>query len=247
MIDALVVTFTLTVARVGTFIAVMPLLGGPNVPRLVKTGLAFALAILFFEPRWAQPDGTVTWLTLGLSIGREALLGAIVGFALSLFLAPARIAGALIAQEAGLTYANVVTTSGTGSTDPFSALLELLASLVFFCLDLHHVFLLLLEDSFRVYPIGQPFRLPSWDLITAVSAAEEGGVLLALPVALCLFLTTIVLVMMTRAAPQLNLFTVGFPLRVLVGLAATAVLIPAVLTGLVGLFANLVEVLQLRG
>ena len=57
--------------------------------------------------------------------------------------------------------------------------------------------------------------------MTAASAAEEGGLLLAAPVALCLSLTTVVLVLMTRAAPQLNLYSVGFPLRVLVCLGAT--------------------------
>ncbi|MBI1830840.1 MAG: flagellar biosynthetic protein FliR [Planctomycetes bacterium] len=247
MIDTLVETFALTLARVGTFIFVMPLLGGPNVPRTVKIGLSFSLAVLFFDVRGQDASVASNWFSFGLALGREAILGGLVGLALSLFLMPARIAGALIAQETGLTYASVVTTSGAGSTDPFSALLEMLASMVFFALDLHHVFLMLLQSSFHVYPIGRAYVLPSWDLLTAVSMTHEGGILLAVPVALCLFLTTVVLVMMSRAAPQLNIYSVGFPLRILVGLGAIVVLVPAIVTGMVGLFTNLIAILQLRG
>jgi flagellar biosynthetic protein FliR len=247
VINVLIVTFALVLARIGTFLLVLPLLGGPNVPHMVKIGFALSLAILFFEVRADLPTTSVTWFFFAMALGREILLGGLFGFALSFFLLPARIAGALIAQEAGLTYANVVTASGDGSTNSISALLEMLASLVFFALDLHHIFLLVLEESFRSYPIGARFVLPKWDLISAASAAQEGGVLLAAPVALCLFLTTVVLAMMTRAAPQLNLYSVGFPLRVLVSLGAMLLLIPSMLTGMIGLFSYFVEMLQLRG
>lgn len=247
MIEALLVTFALTLARVGTFIVVLPLLGGPNVPHLVKVGFSLALAVLFFEIRTDDPQLAVTWFSFALALGREILLGGLIGFALSLFLMPARVAGALIAQESGLTYANVVSTTGAGSTNPFSAFLEMIASLVFFTLDLHHIFLLMLQESLRSFPIGRAFVLPRWDLLTAVSAAQEGGILLAAPVALCLFLTTVGLVMMTRAAPQLNLYSVGFPARVLASLAAMVVLIPSIIAGIIGMFSYFIEVLQLRG
>lgn len=247
MIEVLAVTFILTLVRVGSFVQVMPLLGGPNVPRMVKMGLSLALTAVFFEIRSDDAHLATSWFSLGLALGREALLGALFGFAMSLFLIPARVAGALIAQEAGLTFASVVTASGSGSTDPVSSLFELLASLVFFCLDLHHIFLLVLQHSLQNYPIGHAFRLPNWDLITAASVAQEGGILLAAPVVLCLFLTTVVLVMMTRAAPQLNLYSVGFPLRVLIGLGVVLLLIPSILTGIMGTFSSFVELLQLRG
>jgi flagellar biosynthetic protein FliR len=253
VIEPLVLAFALTLARVGTFVHLMPLLGGPNVPRTVKIGLSMALAMLFFDEGFlALADsrlivGSLTWLSLLLALAREALLGGILGFAMTLFLVPARLAGEFIAQESGLTYANVVTASGDGSASPFATLLELLASLVFFALDLHHVFLLVLQETLRHSPIGHPFALPSWDLIHAASAAQEMGLLIAAPVALCLFLTTMVLALMTRAAPQMNLYSIGFPLRVLVCLGAILVLLPQILSGIIGGFSYFAALLQLRG
>jgi flagellar biosynthetic protein FliR len=140
-----------------------------------------------------------------------------------------------------------LTPAGNGSASTLTVIFELLASAAFLALDLHHVFLLVLQETFRHLPIGQPFQLPSWDLVTAVSAAEEGGVALVAPVALCLFLTTVVLALMTRAAPQLNLFSVGFPLRVLIALVAVLVLLPQIVAGLVSMFSFFLALLQLRG
>ena len=253
--EVLMAMFVLTLARVGTFLHVMPLMGGSNVPRSVKIGLSLALSVLFFDigadgPRVAGvvlATGSIGWFSFTLALGREVLLGGIFGFAFSLFLVPARVAGDLIAQETGLTFASVVTATGTGSSNPFSVLLEMLASLIFFALDLHHVFLITLQETFRHYPIGQAFSLPNWDLIAIASTAQEGGILLAAPVALCLFLTTVVLALMTRAAPQLNLYSVGFPVRILVSFVAMLLLLPSILTGIIGMFSYLVELLQLRG
>jgi flagellar biosynthetic protein FliR len=253
--DAWLAMFVLTLARAGTFIHVVPLLGGTTVPAPVKIGLSLALAALFFNfdadaARVAADlatQGSISWFGFSLALAREAVLGALFGFAFSLFLAPARIAGELIAQETGLTFGNMLTAVGDGSSNPFAVLLEMLASLVFFSLDLHHLFLVTLGESITRYPIGTAFALPTWDLIGAAGAAQEGGVLLAAPLALCLFLTTVVLALMTRAAPQLNLYSVGFPLRILVSLAAMILLLPAILTGVVGFFSYFVDLLQLRG
>lgn len=249
MIEPFVAAFVLTLARVGTFIQVLPLLGGSNVPRTVKVGFTLALTVLFFtsgSSPWTV-TGLTSWFAFVLVLAREMLLGAILGFAMSLFLLPARVAAEFITQESGLSFAAVVTASGDGSSNTLTVIFDLLASLLFFTLDLHHVFLLLLQETFQHMPVGEAFHLPSWDLIAAVGAAEEGGLLLAAPVALCLFLTTIVLVLMTRAAPQLNLYTVGFPLRVLVSLGAMLVMLPQLLTGMIGMFSYFLDLLQLRG
>ena len=254
MIDAMVMIGVLTLTRVGTFLYFLPLLGGPNVPRTVKIGLSMALTVLFYGDASAAlagadglvHGGSVPWLVYGLAVGREIVLGSILGFALNLFLVPARIAGEFIAQESGLTFANVLSVTGSGSANPFTTLFEMLASVMVFALDLHHVFLQLLCETFRHYPIGTAFRLPNWDLITAVSSVQEDGLVLAAPMAMCLILTTVVLMLLSRAAPQLNLFSVGFPMRVIVSLAATLLLLPELMTGIISRFGWLIEFLGLR-
>ena len=87
--------------------------------------------------------------------------------------------------------------------------------------------------------------MPNWDLVISRQRGQEGGVLLAAPVALCLFLTTLVLALLTRAAPQLNLYSVGFPMRVFVSLVAMLLLMPQIVSGMVGLFGYFMDLLQM--
>jgi flagellar biosynthesis protein FliR len=83
----LVVFFSLILTRVGAFVAVLPLFGATNVPRLVKAGLAFALATLWFGNVCAAPPSELlnrpletSWFVYGLAVGREATLGALLGY-----------------------------------------------------------------------------------------------------------------------------------------------------------------------
>jgi flagellar biosynthesis protein FliR len=247
VIEPIATAFALTLARVATFIHVLPLIGGTNVPRLVKVGFSLALTVLLFsnETSTQAVSGATSWFGFGLAMGREMILGGMLGFVMSLFLVPAHIAAEFITQEAGLSFASVLTATGDGSATSLTTFFEMLASLVFFSLDLHHVFLLVLQETLEHMPIGRGFELPRWDFVTAAAAAEEGGLLLAAPVALCLFLTTLVLALLTRAAPQLNIYSVGFPVRVIVALVALVLLLPQLISGMIGLFGYMMALLQL--
>jgi flagellar biosynthesis protein FliR len=253
VIDELVTGFVLILARVGSFITVVPILGGPNVPRTVKIGFSLALTVLFMgDGNGALPvveggtlGGLTSWFGLSLALGREMILGGMLGFAMSLLLLPAHVAAEFITQEAGLSIANTLTATGDTGT-PLASLFEIMATLIFFSLDLHHIFLLVLQETFTMTPIGQGFHLPNWDLIMAAGAAEESGLLLAGPVILCLFLATIVIIVMARVAPQLNLYSFGLPLRVLVCLTSLLLLLPTIVSSMVGQFANLLGLLQLH-
>jgi flagellar biosynthesis protein FliR len=253
VIEEMVTIFVLILARVGTFIMVVPVLGGSNVPRTVKMGMTLALAMLFavdgngaMPVLEAQTLASLTgWFGLSLGLAREMILGGVLGFAMSLFLLPAHVAAEFITQEAGLSIANTLTATGdNGST--LSSLFEIFATLIFFSLDLHHVFLLVLQETFQMSPIGQALHLPNWDLVQATGSAEEGGLLLAGPMALCLFLTTVVIIVMGRVSPQLNMYSFGLPLRVCVCLVALLLLLPQILLSMVGQFTNFLCLMQLQ-
>jgi flagellar biosynthetic protein FliR len=239
VIEMFVVPFSLILARVSFFVMLMPLVGGPQTPQLVKIGLSMTLAALWSAPLFEQgftlplaSHGTVPVLAWCLALTREAGVGAALGFLFSLFLVPVRVAGEFLTQEIGLSFGSQVSGSGDGTASTPAAILEAFATLLLLGLDLHHVFLGALHASFARLPIGAGFALPDCDVVAAASAAEEWGLLLAAPAALCLFLTSVILALLTRAAPQLNLYTVGFPLRMIVGLGALLLLLPTILTGL---------------
>jgi flagellar biosynthetic protein FliR len=253
VIEDVVAAFALTLARVATFVYILPLLGGTNIPRTVKMGLALALSTVFFTEASGSlakaggcgPLGLTNWVGFGLAVAREMVLGGMLGFAMSLFLLPAHVAAEFLTQEGGLSFANVLTGSGDGSTNALTVIFEMLASVLFLGLDLHHGFLLVLQETFRLMPIGQLFLLPDWDMVAIAGSAQEQGILLAAPVSLCLFVTTVVLALMTRAAPQLNLYSVGFPMRVFVFLGGMLIVLPQLLMGIVGMFSIFLEALKL--
>lgn len=243
MIEAAVTYFALIFARVSLFVAVLPFAGGRNVPRLVKAGLAVALTAMWFGSamealplgsllQWTEP---VSWIAIALALGREAIIGAILGFAFGLVLVPARIAGEYLTQEMGLSFGNQVNSFGDGMEGPLTMIFEMVAAMIFFGLDGHHVFFATLHGSFAQYPVGESLAWPGQNLIALATTAEEWGLLLAGPVALCLLLTTVALTLMARAVPQLNLYSIGFPLRLGVGLAALLILFPSFVATLVSL------------
>jgi flagellar biosynthesis protein FliR len=256
VIEALVLSFTLILARVGAFVAVLPLLGANSTPRTVKAGLAAALAVLYFmvlggstnSPLLAE-NGPVSWLAFGIVLGRELLLGTYLGFVMSLVLLPVRIAGDYLGQEMGLSLAAQADPTAADSSQVISQLFQMLAGLLFFGLNGHHLFLAALHGTFLYIPIGDSLLVPTLHTGTAamtagLSSAQQWGLLLAAPAGALLFLSSIVLALMTRAAPQMNLFSVGFGLRIAIGLGALFLLMPDFLAAIERCIAHMSALLE---
>jgi flagellar biosynthetic protein FliR len=234
VIETAVLSFGLVLMRVSTFIVVLPVFSGRNLPHTVKIGLAVALSAFWWS--CGVPSEFLAALTSSgwgsmpawcMAAVREVLLGGALGFALGLFLVPVQIAGAFIAQEMGLNLATQTDPSGQAAATNVSQLFHSLGILLFFALNLHHTMLGVLHTTFFNRPIGSDFTLPSATrLLNGMTEVNESGLLLAAPVAAALFIALLVLMTTMRTAPQLNLFSVGLPFRLAVGLIAAAVFFP---------------------
>jgi len=243
VIAAWVVSFSMVLARVGTLVSVLPLFGGNYVPRTVRVGLIVALSILWFDFSLAPSDqllGTaseITWLKYGLLLGREAVIGAVLGYALNLFLVPAQIAGEFLTQEMGLSLGSIIDPTARNPTGALTEIFQYLGILVFFAVDAHHGLLAILHASFQRLPIGGGGTMPSVNnLVSGAALTEEWGLVLAAPIGMCLFLTTVVLALMARASPHMNIFSVGFALRIGCGLVAALFLLPDAIVALVQVY-----------
>ncbi len=238
MIETVVYSFGLILVRISAFVVVLPVFSGRNLPNTVKIGLAVVLSIFWWS--CGVPSDYVAPLLGGGWAGgpafcfaavREVLLGASLGFALGLFLIPVQIAGSFIAQEMGLSMATQTDPGGQASSTNVNQLFYSLGVLLFFGLNLHHVVLSVLHASFFSRPVGSRFALPSpAHVLKSMSEIEEAGLLLAAPVVAALFIALIVLMTTMRTAPQLNLFSVGLPFRLAVGLIASAMFLPEIVT-----------------
>ncbi len=233
LIENWFITLALILARVSAFLAMSPVLGGRAVPKLIKLSLALALSGFWFTSSGAaQAQTTIAlnqspWLGLVLAVAREVLIGAVLGYVFGLFLTPFRIAGEYIAQEMGLTLGSITDPTRSQPSTVMGELFELVGILLFLSQNVHHLFLAMLHRTFATQPLGGAFLpVPVGTQLQALSSATEWGLLLAAPVGCVMFLTSLLLALLTRAAPQLNLMSAGFALRVLVGLIALLVLWP---------------------
>jgi flagellar biosynthetic protein FliR len=246
MLQTLAVYFVLILARTTGGVAVLPLFGA-GMPRLVKMGFSMALAVFWMgclTPPEIASLSVASYPMLVLALLSEALLGALLGLAFGLFLMPARVAGELLTQQMGLSLGAEVGAAGTAPASALTLILEGLAALAFLTLDLHHVFLSALHVTFMSRPVGSMFKVvPTAQLVGGLATAHEMGLLLAAPLALALFLLTIALALLTRAAPQLSIYSVGLPVQVVAGLGGMFILIPDLLKFFVVTSGRLTEFL----
>jgi len=236
MIEILVVQWTLVFIRVAAFVAFLPPTSGRHVPRPVKVGLAMMLTLFFGAEQTACVDPWLAraadqWLAFALLAIRETACGVALAMCLGLVLMPARMAGAYIAQEMGLSIAQLTGPGGEHQTSVIGALLETIAGLLFFSLNLHLAVVGFLAASFARFAPGQGTLdlSPGWWL-QGVTDSIEAGLLIAAPVGIVLMLTLIGSLVLMRSVPQFNLMSIGMSVRLIAGLGALFVFGPETLT-----------------
>ena len=160
-----VTAFVLVVARVSTFFVVFPLFRAARVPRLIKVSFSIALSGLWLSSM--ANDAAVAfpiisndhWVTYGVAIAREMIIGGALGYLFGLFFLPAEIAGSYLGQEMGLSMASITDPSSGTSTNVLGELLGVFAMLIFFGSDVHHFVIGTLYSSFANIPVGEPLRM----------------------------------------------------------------------------------------
>ncbi|QDV45557.1 flagellar biosynthesis protein FliR [Stieleria neptunia] len=214
-----VVLFLLVLARVSVFVAFFPLFSKKQLPNQVKAGLATALSVFWLAdaknvmPQLALEDvGSLLFLFL---VFKEICIGLLLSLVLGLFFWPARIAGSYIAQELGLSLAAISDPGSQDSSTLVSRIFEAFSMLVFFSLNLHHFIILSLHLSFNetMTRVGL-LELPTEELAAAFNRTSDYGLLIVAPLLVLLMLVTLVLAFLNRAAPAMNLFSVGMSIRV---------------------------------
>jgi flagellar biosynthetic protein FliR len=218
-----VATFFLVLLRCTGFVVAAPLLGHRAVPGQVKAGLAAVLALGVARSASIAPSPVPFWLAAPF----ELVVGLGLGFIVGLGFQAVESVGRLIALQLGLALAPVFdpVRGDTGSAiDPFFAIL---AALLFYALDLHLAMLGVLGASVERLPLGGgwPGGLGQYAAGLAAVALELGG-RVALPLALVLLLAEVAVALVARAIPQVNVFFLGLPVKLLAGLAILAAALP---------------------
>lgn len=229
--------------RCGTALAFLPALGGQLIPVRVRVGLsgAFALLVLGNVDAPTPPADLLSVAGMAQVFG-EILIGGVAALALHTAFAAAIVAGEWLAQTMGLGFATMVA-PGTGPQPVLGGIFVLLCWAMFLTGGGHLLLLRLLADSYHALPTAallfEPARLAAvagWGGLAFLS-----GLMMALPVGVALLMINLALAVASRSAPQLNLFSVGFPVMMLVGLAALPLAFPLLADGLSGMLVTMQE------
>lgn len=242
-----ILAFVLILTRVSAFVGFLPIFARRQLPMTVKAGLATALTLFWFGALPADSYPTSAGMVgSALLLAKEFTIGFLLATLLGFMFVPARIAGAYIGQEVGLSLASVASPSGPDSSTLVTTIFETFAVLLFFGLNLHHFLIVFLHVSL-VQLAGKITltELPAELLIQMIGQLTEFGNLIVGPVGICMFALTIALALLNKAAPSLNLFSVGMSLRSGLGILCMVFFMPVLFKSIGFYFARYQEKLEL--
>jgi flagellar biosynthesis protein FliR len=217
-------TGLLIMVRVFTMLMIFPIFSSIQIPRHARFGLGLLISFLLF--RIVPPIALLNnYYDLIVAIIAQVVLGMIVGYIAQLVFVGIMFAGEVIDLQIGFAVANVINPSTQQNITIIGELELAIATLIFLATNGHHLFLQGMAGSFALAPL--PFiRLdPSVmnDAVTFLSLALVNAFKIAAPPAAALFITNIGLALMARVAPQMNVFVIGFPIQIGVGLVTLAI------------------------
>lgn len=215
--------------RVGAALNAAPIFGAANLPVTVRILLAFGLALLL-APLLPRGEAIDPLTPLGLLVAlQQVLIGVLMGFVLQMVFSAMAQAGEMMALSMGLGFASINDPQNGLQVPMVSQYYVIIATIIFLALDGHLALFGVLFDSFRYLPVSRDALGPEslWGLVQWGATMYRFAVFVALPVVLAMLLINIALGVMARAAPQLNIIAVGFPIMLIAGMIAMWVTIPA--------------------
>jgi flagellar biosynthetic protein FliR len=229
--------------RILGLVAAAPLFGNAGVPMSIKLALGVLLASVIAPTVPAVPALDPTgWAGL-LILVKELLIGLAMGFAMRIVFAAIEYAGEVASMTMGLGFAVFFDPNSHGRSSAVSQFMALVATMAFLAVNAHLVLLAALAESFIALPISEtpfsgnaPLELARWG-----AKIFSSGLQLSLPIVAALLITNVALGILTRAAPQLNIFGIGFPITLGVGFLTLSLAMPYLGMPIVKLFNEGIE------
>lgn len=238
--------FLMVLVRSATLIAVLPFFGSRSVPNLVKAGLSLSLALLLspvvkLDPALLPHDLAGT----GLLCLSEVMIGAILGLSVRMLLTAVQIMGQLMGFQMGFAVANVLDPVSGGQVSVLAQFSYLMSILVLFAVGGHLWFFKALADSFVLVPPGGITLSQSLfdQFMQQAGQMFSLAVRLGAPVIGALLFTQVIMGILAKTVPQMNILIVGFPITITVGLLFLAMTITLIIPIMGDKFNNLGPVL----
>ncbi len=216
-------TFLLVFLRVSTMLFVFPVFSAPQIPSLVRLGFGLIISFLLYR---LVPTVHLSGDLYGLALGAasQIVLGLIVGFVAALVFAGVQFAGELIDLQIGFAVANVINPTTQQSVTIIGEFQLAIATLIFLTTNAHFLLLEGIAGSFHLVPLPYITLDPSvaGNVVLFFTEAFLVVFKISAPIVIALFLTNVMMAFMARVAPQMNVFVIGLPIQIGVGLLVMA-------------------------
>ncbi|MDT8403918.1 flagellar biosynthetic protein FliR [Sulfuriflexus sp.] len=217
--------------RIAALITATAVFGGALLPMRIKLVFALALTIVIAPVLPPPPAIDMFSLTGFVVVLQQVLIGVAMGFTLQLVFSVFVLGGQVIALTMGLGFASL-NDPATGVIVPtVSQIYSIFVTLVFFAINGHLVMIEVIATSFYTLPVGATgLGVDSlWSLLSWAGYMFSGAVLMALPAVASMLVVNVGFGVMTRAAPQLNIFAIGFPVIMTLGFVVILVSLPSII------------------
>lgn len=204
----------------------VPMLGGQSVPLQVRVGLGIILSAILIPWQPLPADApTIGLFGFTAAILQELIVGTLSSFAVVLTFGMVQMAGEFMGLGSGFSSSRVLNPAIGESGTALDQLFIMSAMMLFLVLNGHHIFLIALQKTFEIIPVNSP--LPVWDvqkLLRMTADLIAAGAQMALPVIGAMLMADIALGLLARVSPQIQVFFLGMPLKVALGLIAMSLI-----------------------
>lgn len=230
LLQTWIISLLWPLTRILGVIAAAPIFNHSSIPNQVKLGLGIMLTLIIVPTLPAMPNFEIFSFQGLLILVQQLVIGLAIGFSMRLVFSAVELAGQLIGMSMGLGFASFYDPQTQGQSTAVNQFLVLLSMLIFLSLDGHLLIVTAVANSFTSMPISvggssiNPMKIALWG-----ETIFSAGLLLALPAVTALLITNMALGILTKTAPQLNLFGIGFPITLSIGFVVLALSLPGML------------------
>lgn len=218
-ISTWVASFVLPLFRVTAVLMSMPVFGTTLVPTRIRLYFAVAITVVIAPGLPPMPPVNALDLSALMLVAEQILIGALMGFSLQLFFQAFVVAGQIISIQMGMAFASMIDPTNGVNTAVIGQFLTMLVTLLFLAMNGHLVVFEVLTESFTTMPVGSALLINHfWEIAGKLGWVLGAAMVLVLPAITALLIVNIAFGVMTRAAPQLNIFSIGFPLTLVLGM-----------------------------
>ena len=222
--------FFLLLTRVSGIFLISPFFGSVNIPAYIRMGAAMAFSLVLFpvvdQLGIVQPPAAI--LPYVFAVMAELFIGWLIGFVAYVSFSAIHMAGKIMDMQVGFSIVNVMDPTSGQQIPLIGSFLYNLGLIIFLVTNGHHMIIAALFESFKVVPIlSMDPGLGLTDLIVNFTAGIFlTGMKIAMPVTFAILLTNVGLGVLARTMPQMNIFVVGIPLQIVIGIFVLSIMLP---------------------